>query len=393
MARTWGTSSLSGSKHQLDLYAERLRQLSASPADKVGFSISSLYAAANKKAEDLISQSSLDLSKPKFSEEEEEEAQDLSLRRDPSPSPAQPPSPAVSPPPSQPADSPEIRTDIHHPAFGGSSLVGELISKFGLNNIQEYQDAYRKALVESGSLKRKLEDESPVEKMRKTSGRDFMYAGTWLPSSSIYSSSNTLQHQDTISHLRDNMAALKDKITKTNRRSTLKDIALPPLPAGVSLPLIEPSAVRALVQKGRLDAIFDPELRKEIISKGRNDTCEFCGKVFKNCSNLTVHRRSHTGEKPYKCELCPYSCAQSSKLTRHMKTHGRTGKDSMKCRLCDMPFSIPSTLEKHMRKCTGVKKLKGSITWSANLLSSDLLKSESPFSSLLEASRQVGTIS
>lgn len=57
----------------------------------------------------------------------------------------------------------------------------------------------------------------------------------------------------------------------------------------------------------------------------RNDTCEYCGKVFKNCSNLTVHRRSHTGEKPYKCELCTYACAQSSKLTRHMKTHGRLG--------------------------------------------------------------------
>jgi hypothetical protein len=57
----------------------------------------------------------------------------------------------------------------------------------------------------------------------------------------------------------------------------------------------------------------------------RNDTCEYCGKVFKNCSNLTVHRRSHTGEKPYKCELCSYACAQSSKLTRHMKTHGRLG--------------------------------------------------------------------
>jgi len=42
---------------------------------------------------------------------------------------------------------------------------------------------------------------------------------------------------------------------------------------------------------------------------------------------------------------------QSSKLTRHMKTHGRLGKDVYRCRFCDMPFSVPSTLEKHMRKC------------------------------------------
>ena len=111
-----------------------------------------------------------------------------------------------------------------------------------------------------------------------------------------------------------------------------------------------------MAQKGRLDALFDPQTRKDLISRGRNDTCEFCGKVFKNCSNLTVHRRSHTGEKPYKCELCPYSCAQSSKLTRHMKTHGRTGNNTFKCRFCEMPFSVASTLEKHMRKCLVAKK-------------------------------------
>lgn len=83
----------------------------------------------------------------------------------------------------------------------------------------------------------------------------------------------------------------------------------------------------------------------------RTDTCEYCGKVFKNCSNLTVHRRSHTGEKPYRCELCSYACAQSSKLTRHMKTHGRAGKETTYCKYCSMPFSVPSTLDKHMRKC------------------------------------------
>ncbi|KAG5837216.1 hypothetical protein ANANG_G00236970 [Anguilla anguilla] len=59
--------------------------------------------------------------------------------------------------------------------------------------------------------------------------------------------------------------------------------------------------------------------------KKREEACEFCGKRFRNSSNLTVHRRSHTGERPYRCGLCSYACAQSSKLTRHMKTHGARG--------------------------------------------------------------------
>lgn len=83
----------------------------------------------------------------------------------------------------------------------------------------------------------------------------------------------------------------------------------------------------------------------------RQDHCEFCGKHFTNRSNLVVHLRSHTGEKPYKCGLCPYACAQSSKLTRHMKTHGAPGKAAFHCYLCFMPFSVHATLEKHMRKC------------------------------------------
>jgi len=100
----------------------------------------------------------------------------------------------------------------------------------------------------------------------------------------------------------------------------------------------------------------------------RNDTCEYCGKVFKNCSNLTVHRRSHTGEKPYRCCICAYACAQSSKLTRHMKTHGGSGRvaaqspvlqstraggagGAYRCRFCDVPFGQLSSLDRHTRLC------------------------------------------
>ncbi|KAG9272816.1 B-cell lymphoma/leukemia 11A-like [Astyanax mexicanus] len=91
--------------------------------------------------------------------------------------------------------------------------------------------------------------------------------------------------------------------------------------------------------------------------KKREEACEFCGKRFRNSSNLTVHRRSHTGERPYRCGLCSYACAQSSKLTRHMKTHGARGSRApFHCQLCSVPFTVYATLEKHLKKVHGVSQ-------------------------------------
>lgn len=63
---------------------------------------------------------------------------------------------------------------------------------------------------------------------------------------------------------------------------------------------------------------------------------------------LVRHSRAHSGERPFRCAVCPKAFARRSGVTRHQQVHCKYWTDApYKCKVCVKSFAFKFSRARH----------------------------------------------
>ncbi len=77
--------------------------------------------------------------------------------------------------------------------------------------------------------------------------------------------------------------------------------------------------------------------------------CCVCAKAFPSPWYLKDHLKSHSTERPFRCQLCPKAYKRKKNLTRHNLAHAE-GRKKIKCALCEERFPTRCELKIHKKE-------------------------------------------